>query len=352
MLLIDTLGRFPTIVGLLFLARLIGRQPSPTLTMKIAIALCVSLTGVFITGTPDALAFPDALNSLMLFLAIPNLGLLWWLGQALLKDDFKLSAYAWAGLVIFSLANAVGFLTSHGLTLPSIPAVSVLGGVVSLAVPAHLGWFAVSGWKNDLIEPRRRARIFLVIWMILGLSIILFAEDYILSEEIVSIVRLALTIPIVWFVVLKSTSLQTDPLLFINTQPEITPKNIKTDRKHYINATHQRLIIAIVERKVYLEPSLTIAALAKECGAAEYQLRKLINQELGYRNFSAFLNSYRIAHAKELLSASGDKALPITNIAFDCGFTTISTFNRAFKSLVGQSPSEYRATAGKVSAKQ
>lgn len=352
MLLIDTLGRFPTIVGLLFLARLIGRQPSQTLTMKIAIALCVSLTGVFISGTPDALAFPAAVHSLMLFLAIPNLGLLWWLGQALLKDDFELSAYAWAGLVIFSLANAVGFLTFHGLTLPIIPAVSALGGLVSLAVPAHLGWLAVSGWRNDLVESRRRARIFLVIWMILGLSIILFVEDYSLSEEFVSLVRLALTAPIVWFVVLKSTSLQMDPLLFITTQPEVSQKDMGAGRKDYINATHERLTIAIVERKVYLEPSLTIAALAKECGAAEYQLRKLINQELGHRNFSAFLNSYRIAHAKELLSVSGDTAISITNIAFDCGFTTISTFNRSFKSAVGQSPSEYRETAGKVSAKQ
>jgi hypothetical protein len=37
-------------------------------------------------------------------------------------------------------------------------------------------------------------------------------------------------------------------------------------------------------------------------GLPEYRLRQLINQGMGYRNFAAFLNFYRIADTKTALA--------------------------------------------------
>ena len=55
--------------------------------------------------------------------------------------------------------------------------------------------------------------------------------------------------------------------------------------------------------------------------------------------FTAYLNSMRIARAKELLQA--DHA-PMLQIALACGFSNQSHFNRVFKRIAGMAPGEYR----------
>ena len=45
-------------------------------------------------------------------------------------------------------------------------------------------------------------------------------------------------------------------------------------------------------------------------------------------------------HRAALLLRRTDQ--PVANIAFDCGFGDLSTFNRRFKRVMGASPSDYR----------
>lgn len=55
--------------------------------------------------------------------------------------------------------------------------------------------------------------------------------------------------------------------------------------------------------KVFREPDLTIASLSQKLDIPEHRLRHLINRQLGHRNFSAFVNGYRLAEAETALSA-------------------------------------------------
>lgn len=57
-------------------------------------------------------------------------------------------------------------------------------------------------------------------------------------------------------------------------------------------------------------------------------------------NFRDYLNSLRISKALKLLRQ--DANLPITEISQQCGFQSIRTFNRAFKSVTGHTPKAYR----------
>ncbi len=77
----------------------------------------------------------------------------------------------------------------------------------------------------------------------------------------------------------------------------------------------------------------------------EHRLRALINRKLGYRNFSAFLNRHRIAEAREKLANRDDVDLPVLTIAMDLGYNSLPTFNRAFRSETGTTPSEFRRLA-------
>lgn len=91
----------------------------------------------------------------------------------------------------------------------------------------------------------------------------------------------------------------------------------------------------------FKEMGMTLAVLAKYTEIPEYRLRSVINRDLGYRNFNAYLNHYRIAHACELLGQPKNQH-SILDISMECGYKSLSTFNKAFKDITSFTPSEYR----------
>ncbi len=99
-----------------------------------------------------------------------------------------------------------------------------------------------------------------------------------------------------------------------------------------------------VER-VYRQEGLSIGLLAVKLGMPEHRLRTLINRELGHRNFSVFLNGYRIDEAKAALEDPDQIDVPVLTIALDAGFRSITPFNRAFKAATGLTPTEFRQRA-------
>ena len=92
----------------------------------------------------------------------------------------------------------------------------------------------------------------------------------------------------------------------------------------------------------YRTPGLSITALAEHLGTPEHRLRALINQRLGYRNFSAFLNRHRVREASEILSDREKVDLPVLTIAMDLGYNSLPTFNRAFRAEKSTTPTDYR----------
>ena len=82
--------------------------------------------------------------------------------------------------------------------------------------------------------------------------------------------------------------------------------------------------------------------LAKHLGIHEYKLRNLINGELNYRNFNDFLNHYRIQEVTHNLITEEFSSTPVLTLALESGFRSLSSFNKAFKSTHGITPTEYR----------
>jgi len=97
---------------------------------------------------------------------------------------------------------------------------------------------------------------------------------------------------------------------------------------------------------LYREPALTIAQLARRSGYPEYLVSAVINRRLG-GSFWDYVNRLRVEAVRGRLADRGETRT-ILDIAYDCGFTSKSTFNAAFKRQVGETPSSYRkaATAG------
>jgi AraC-like DNA-binding protein len=57
------------------------------------------------------------------------------------------------------------------------------------------------------------------------------------------------------------------------------------------------------------------------------------------KNFSTFVTEVRVGHACRLLL---EDQLSVIQISYECGFRTLSNFNRQFKAVTGKSPREYK----------
>jgi AraC-like DNA-binding protein len=107
----------------------------------------------------------------------------------------------------------------------------------------------------------------------------------------------------------------------------------------------RRLDHLMTVERVYRQEGLTIGGLAAKLDLPEYRLRQVINEGLGYRNFYAFLNRYRLDEAKAALSDQSQRDVPVLTVAIDAGFQSIGPFNRAFKAETGLTPTEFRRDA-------
>jgi AraC-like DNA-binding protein len=108
-----------------------------------------------------------------------------------------------------------------------------------------------------------------------------------------------------------------------------------------VDQTIQLLKKAMEQDALYLDPSLSLASLSGHTGIAPKTISAVLNQHL-HTSFNEFVNECRIREFKKRLLQPDQQNLTITSIAFDCGFNSQATFQRAFKQLTGMSPSEYR----------
>jgi len=95
---------------------------------------------------------------------------------------------------------------------------------------------------------------------------------------------------------------------------------------------------AMNDDKLFLQDNLSLNKLSEAIAETENHISETLSQFL-HINFFQFVNGYRVEEAKKALQ---DKNKLVTSIAFDVGFNSKSTFNTAFKKIVGNSPSAYR----------
>ncbi|MEM9583658.1 MAG: AraC family transcriptional regulator [Pseudomonadota bacterium] len=89
---------------------------------------------------------------------------------------------------------------------------------------------------------------------------------------------------------------------------------------------------------LHRDANLSLWTLARHIGASSNHVSQTLNEVIG-GSFFDFVNSYRIAEAKTLLSTTEDSVL---NITYDVGFNARSSFYNAFKRHTGQTPTAYR----------
>lgn len=116
--------------------------------------------------------------------------------------------------------------------------------------------------------------------------------------------------------------------------------NIKL-KKGELDAYVSKIETMMTEEKLFLNNNFTLDKLSKKVAIPLYLTSHILNDGLNM-TFSDYLNSFRIEEAKNLLLSKKYEHVKISEIAYECGFNSLSTFNSHFKRSMSQTPSQYR----------
>lgn len=103
----------------------------------------------------------------------------------------------------------------------------------------------------------------------------------------------------------------------------------------------QQIKALFEDKKPYLDSTLSLKAVADSLSVTAREVSQVINEN-EQKNFSEFVNQYRIAKARVLLADPAGRQEKIESIAYDCGFGNVTSFNIAFKAETQMTPSQYR----------
>ena len=91
----------------------------------------------------------------------------------------------------------------------------------------------------------------------------------------------------------------------------------------------------------YDNPEITLDSVAEIACLSKFYFSRFFRERTGF-TFHTYLSRYRISKAQTLLS---ETEKTVIDIAYNCGFASLKTFNRLFKLYTGASPTAYRITS-------
>lgn len=115
------------------------------------------------------------------------------------------------------------------------------------------------------------------------------------------------------------------------------PKAIQPELEEYMDIIEQHM----QDNAPYLNPGLTLKSLGRQTTIIPKNISQAINSVAG-KNFSEYVNHYRIQHACKLLTSAENEELTVMDVMLESGFITKSNFNRAFKAHTGMTPFEFK----------
>jgi AraC-like DNA-binding protein len=336
--------RAASVALLLVLAVSLYRDFRNTVAGRLAIAFALGSAAHAATSVVGATSLASIWHAPLIALSTGNVVVFWLFTRALFDDSFVPRGWhglIWAAIAAFSFVNCM-WIAPAGNARTSIIAINLLAlGFIALAIGQ-----TVASWSTDLVEGRRRIRLFIVCAAALygGMNAvlqILIAGSQADVANTANAGALAAVVATICSVVMRVDGAD----LFPVTAAAATVPNPSVVAED-ANAADQKLVDALMrlmaDERIYRHDNISIGTLAAKLRIPEYRLRRLINQRLGYRNFNVFLNNHRIEEVKAALADPSQAEVPVITIAMDAGFQSLGPFNRAFKATTGVTPSEYR----------
>jgi len=287
-------------------------------------------------------ASPELLPIVMLLaMIVPYC--LWAFARAIFESSWP-STWITSLFVAFGIVVWGIFIGADYVGAAWVNAANIAMHLASLVIVLHALLFTIRDRPDDLIERRRSFRVFFVVIVAVQVVAVLIVELVLGAAtppawlEMVNVIVIALL-----------TLGLAIPMLRLNAEFfELAPASElaqESPTESSLGAADRALkgkLLELMGEGYYRKTGLTIPMLAAELTISEHQLRRLINGHLEYRNFSAFLNSYRIREAKAQLVDPERARIPVLTTALELGYASLGPFNRAFKASTGVTPTDFR----------
>ncbi|PWU06740.1 MAG: hypothetical protein C5B47_07145 [Verrucomicrobia bacterium] len=131
----------------------------------------------------------------------------------------------------------------------------------------------------------------------------------------------------------------TEILSYLFFEPE-KPAELFCERYHRLNQERCERVLFLLERDLENPPSLNM--LAQEIQCSPFHLSRIFVQQTGF-TIPGYIRRKRLEKAAGLLRS--DDKMSITEVAMTVGYSSISSFNKAFVEHFGRCPGLYRQTA-------
>jgi AraC-like DNA-binding protein len=330
----------------LLIAAALLRDYGRLVAARLAALFAVGTGAYAITSAAGFSAHLGAWAIPLLAMSAGNNVVFWTLSAALFDDSFRLRWWHAALWLLLVVAGTVACFLSVSVLGLALTLSSFAFAVLAMAQ-------ALASWRADLVEGRRRLRLFVVGASSLYIGLNAVAQLFGVPRSAPQGASLAgagglLAIAgiVAWSLLRVSRTQSLFPPMADASQPIEEPAAPAEPADPGLVAALESLMTA---ERAHRQDGLTIGTLAQQLGLPEYRLRRLINQALGYRNFNSFVNHYRIAEVKMALADPRQSEVPVLTMALDAGFSSLGPFNRAFRAETGTTPSEYRRlNAGKA----
>ena len=330
----------------LLLAITLASGSNPGRTRLLGALFCFSTSVYALLASPMIRVIFGPAVVAVSFIAVVGPIFFWWFASSFFDDNFKWRAWRIAPIVVLPLMHIGHISLSSGLEETLFWYAHIGLNVVLYLDVVRL---ALVNANEDLVNRRRVFRFAIAIAVaITGIGIAIgetyergaHLPDSLLLIHAVSVFALLVFFG-VWMIKPRRELFEVlaGPASDGGGKVETNGAISAADRGAYETLTR------LMDEGAYREEGLTVPRLAEKVGLAEHQLRRLINQQLGFRNFSAFLNARRIDDAKALLGDPANARKQVLQIALDLGYGSITPFNRAFKQATDMTPTEFRKKA-------
>jgi AraC-like DNA-binding protein len=338
MLLFDTCFRLLAAGQLMLIALVIGRSaaPRPIRFNTVMLLLCVA---AYLADVAPVIDMTRARIWPLVQLASQATPLfLWTFAHCIFERKIDRRVLVAAAVITLLCWAAI----VHAVYVTRIPPVAagIAQHLLAFLLAAHAIVIALTQWGDDLMQKRRLFRGGFVIVVGLQTLGIVVAESIIgFTANADALLMLQSSTTLIAVMAFGAVLMSGNTALLFDAAT--APPPALSPSEHVL----KQKLDAAMAANVYREPGLGIGTLAERLDTPEHRLRALINQRLGYRNFSAFLNAHRIADARAWLSDPAKVDLPVLTIAMDLGYGSLAPFNRAFREATGQTPTDYRRAA-------
>ncbi|OUL59871.1 AraC family transcriptional regulator [Flavobacterium sp. AJR] len=124
-----------------------------------------------------------------------------------------------------------------------------------------------------------------------------------------------------------------------NSIPDEYRESITADNLYF-----QRLELLCKEQHIYTDSTLNREKVAEKLGISAGYVSQIVNT-ITEDNFANYINQYRVEAVKEMISNSEYENYNLLAMGLESGFTSKTTFYKAFKKVTGQTPNEYKNTS-------